>query len=127
MATDTKTTSPEARSPFYFRPGTTGPYYEVQLVTANYKGDIATAIGLTETKPGGAGDNVIAITLGGAVKEGLLFPLRIRGKKGTKKASAKIICNRSKIEEAFNALLTKTYGGLKIETVGPIMKRLVTY
>ena len=106
----------------YFKVGTGN--YSVSLVKANYSG-LDASLTFTTTPPGGNVE-VIAMTIGRALKEGLLFPLKVRGKKGTKKASATIYVPRDKIEEAFKNLIGKNYGAMKISEVSPVLKRLVS-
>jgi hypothetical protein len=127
MAKDTTSTSTSirARSPFIFTVGTIK--YELNLVANNYKGEIATLLGMAEQTNDDADAQVI--TLSEALKNALVIPLRISGKKANKKASATIYIPRNKIEEAMNpasGLKGKTYGALKISRVSPITRRRIT-
>jgi hypothetical protein len=99
-------------------------HYKISLVKANYSG-LDTLLSYTTTPPGGD-VTINETTIGRALKDGILFPLRVRGTKKGKKASATIYVPRDKIEEAFTGLLNHNYGGLHIQSVSPVLKRLVT-
>lgn len=116
---DAVSTSTRARTPHYFQVG--NDHYSVSLSKTDYS-SIGSVLKFSTTKPA---DSVINhVTVGRAMRDGILFALRISGTKGSRKSSATVYVPRQQIEEAFTQLVNKSYGQLKIAKVAPPTHRI---